>query len=1072
MTPRRSAHAARTPCPPRRCLLGLALAAALPSAASELAGPIVIDDGNHHTFADATVLHDGPGAALTVRGGPSHAHLHDSQVHVNGPASGVLVEDGGSARLTDTRLEVGGSGWALRASGAQSHLQASGVRISAAGPGANGLLGSHAGATLMADDLHLAGAGTLAHASGSGSMLHLANSTLAGSGRARLIASAGARLEISRSQLDLGAAQGGPGTGILASGDATVTLLDSEYRNGFIDIGSGARLEMRRVSADNDAGSLRLLGDAVRQQHSTALIENSHLRSRGDIAINVNRWGALQLTGSVVDSAPGTGSAALWLSSDSSRAAVTSSGISVRGDGRHAVEMHGGQLEVNASRITVSGGGGTAVRATGSTGSTRTALAVRGLEVALEGADSTGVLLGGSRVQADLQDLHIRGTGARSIGVAHVNTAALAPVHGLHLALAGSGAIGWRSYLTVAGDHWNRATLHDSRIDTPAGTALRLQGGHHALALVDSRINQAHPGGALLRVGDTVFTDGSRVAAGRYEVRAARSLLDGDIWVDSDSARLSLRLEDGTHWRGTLHGDARRHATALHSAHGSHWSLGGGSSVGTLQHAGVIDLPGAAGNGFGRLTVEGDYHGDNGLFGLATRLGGDDAPTDLLHIRGSASGSARLQVRNAGGAGAATAQGIRVVQVDGPSQATFQLQGRAVAGAYEYFLHHGSAGNPADGHWYLRSVLPGTPCEQDPQGPGCAVVPPVTPPVTPPVVPPVEPPIEPPIDRPDPLRPGDGVLRPEAGAWQANRAAALRMFEHTLHERAGDAPLPAASSTAPVAAGWARVQQRHHRQQRGVSLHERGRADVLHAGTDLARWGTQHGARVGVMVAHGNSRQHVRQPATGIAAQARLQGRAAGVYATWRAGGDGDARSYLDGWVQAARWQGSVQGEGLARERDGARGWLASMEAGHAFALSTRDSLALFVQPQVQLSANAVRARTALHHEANGTAVQWDDRRQWRSRLGVRVHGHARSGDTRVQPFAAVDWERRHGSGSALWMDHVQMGRVLPARVLRTRAGAQLQLRHGLSAWGELQLERGDAAWRGSSALLGLRYHW
>ncbi len=128
------------------------------------------------------------------------------------------------------------------------------------------------------------------------------------------------------------------------------------------------------------------------------------------------------------------------------------------------------------------------------------------------------------------------------------------------------------------------------------------------------------------------------------------------------------------------------------------------------------------------------------------------------------------------------------------SDAQFSLQGRAVAGAYDYFLFKGGVSTPDDGNWYLRSEY----------------VPPVDPPQPP--DPPIDPPqppdprstrrsrrnrrsthvtagaadrsavaagaadrstiaAEPPIDPPRPQ-----VERPEPAAYLANRSAALGMF--------------------------------------------------------------------------------------------------------------------------------------------------------------------------------------------------------------------------------------------------------------------------------------------------------
>jgi outer membrane autotransporter protein len=113
------------------------------------------------------------------------------------------------------------------------------------------------------------------------------------------------------------------------------------------------------------------------------------------------------------------------------------------------------------------------------------------------------------------------------------------------------------------------------------------------------------------------------------------------------------------------------------------------------------------------LTVTGDYTGNGGTVFLNTELNGDNSATDRLHIRGNSAGQSQLVVRNVGGSGAQTVEGIRVIEVDGNSGAEFALNGdyviegqqAVVGGAYAYTLHKNGVNTPNDGAWYLRSRL-------------------------------------------------------------------------------------------------------------------------------------------------------------------------------------------------------------------------------------------------------------------------------------------------------------------------------------------------------------------------------
>lgn len=131
----------------------------------------------------------------------------------------------------------------------------------------------------------------------------------------------------------------------------------------------------------------------------------------------------------------------------------------------------------------------------------------------------------------------------------------------------------------------------------------------------------------------------------------------------------------------------------------------------SLQNEGVVSLSdGTAGNVF---TVTGNYVGAGGTIVLDTVLGDDTSPTDLFRIQGDSLGAGILRIQNAGGGGAQTDNGIKVIDVTGASTGTFSLLGdyvhqgeqAVVGGAYAYKLYQGGTATPGDGDWYLRSQL-------------------------------------------------------------------------------------------------------------------------------------------------------------------------------------------------------------------------------------------------------------------------------------------------------------------------------------------------------------------------------
>ncbi len=101
------------------------------------------------------------------------------------------------------------------------------------------------------------------------------------------------------------------------------------------------------------------------------------------------------------------------------------------------------------------------------------------------------------------------------------------------------------------------------------------------------------------------------------------------------------------------------------------------------------------------LTINGNYTANDGLLVMHTVLGDDNSVTDKLIVKGDTSGSTRVMVNNAGGLGADTLEGIKIVEVDGLSEGVFSKEGRIVAGPYDYNVVKSDNQN-----WFLTSEIP------------------------------------------------------------------------------------------------------------------------------------------------------------------------------------------------------------------------------------------------------------------------------------------------------------------------------------------------------------------------------
>jgi outer membrane autotransporter protein len=213
---------------------------------------------------------------------------------------------------------------------------------------------------------------------------------------------------------------------------------------------------------------------------------------------------------------------------------------------------------------------------------------------------------------------------------------------------------------------------------------------------------------------DTITLDNTQASSiSRFTEWESIQLTNGSRFnLDSD-----LSLGDSGTTTGTLSIDSSSSLQAVSAVSSVTISPASSSALATVNNAGTINL--ATGRANHRLTINGNYTGNNGLLSLQTVLGNDHTATDRLIVNGGLiSGSSLLAVTNDGGAGGQTvADGILLVQASAGATSTsdaFRLQQRVRAGAYEYYLYKGGVSSGTGNSWYLRSSLP-TPMTPTPE---------------------------------------------------------------------------------------------------------------------------------------------------------------------------------------------------------------------------------------------------------------------------------------------------------------------------------------------------------------------
>lgn len=411
----------------------------------------------------------------------------------------------------------------------------------------------------------------------------------------------------------------------------------------------------------------------------------------------------------------------------------------------------------------------------------------------------------------------------------------------------------------------------------------------------------------------------------------------------------------------------------------------------SVFNAGRIDLTNGAPSAVDTFTIKGNYVGQNGVLSIDTILGSDNSPSDKLVIdTGTASGSTSVSVTNVGGAGAATnADGIMVVQAlngASTSQNAFSLNGRAAAGAYEYFLFKGGVTANTSENWYLRSTLvPGSgPPPVPGDNPGAPEIPqPGATPVQGDVVP---------------------LYRTEVPVYSALPPVAHHLALSTLgtfHERRGEQELLEADGYLP--ASWARTfgQDIDSKWRGTVAPGVDGKLFAIQAGQDILGRETSggHFDRFGLFFGYARASGDITGQALGwhdlAVGDLNVTGTSFGGYWTHI----GPRGWYLDTILMGTWFGGDASSnEGQTIDLDG-HGITASLEGGYLIALSESWTL----EPQAQL----IWQHLSLDDQADRySSISFDTDDAWTGRIGFRLQGKQETSIGKLRPYLKANlWQ-------------------------------------------------------------------
>ncbi|HGV3208582.1 TPA: autotransporter YcgH [Escherichia coli] len=428
------------------------------------------------------------------------------------------------------------------------------------------------------------------------------------------------------------------------------------------------------------------------------------------------------------------------------------------------------------------------------------------------------------------------------------------------------------------------------------------------------------------------------------------------------------------------------------------------------------------------LTVKGNYVGNNGQLNIRTVLGDDKSATDRLIVEGNTSGSTTVYVKNAGGSGAATLNGIELITVNGdesPADAFRQGDARIAAGAFEYQLKQQGK------NWYLTSYQSVN--EEDNSSEGNSES----------------------TETPTP------VLRPEAGSYVANLAAANTLFVMRLNDRAGETryidPVTEQERSSRL---WLRQIGGHNawRDSNG-QLRTTSHRYVSQLGADLLTGGftDSDSWRLGVMVGYARDYNSTHSSVSDYRSKGSVRGYSAGLYATWFADDISKKGAYIDAWAQYSWFKNSVKGDELAYESYSAKGATVSLEAGYGFALNKSFGLEAakytwIFQPQAQAIWMGVDHNA--HTEANGSRIENDANNNIQTRLGFRSFIRTQEknsgphGDD-FEPFVEMNWIH-NSKDFAVSMNGVKVEQDGARNLGEIKLGVNGNLNPAASVWGNV----------------------
>ncbi|WP_328592421.1 autotransporter outer membrane beta-barrel domain-containing protein [Yersinia rochesterensis] len=565
--------------------------------------------------------------------------------------------------------------------------------------------------------------------------------------------------------------------------------------------------------------------------------------------------------------------------------------------------------------------------------------------------------------------------------------------------------------------------------------------------LVLQGVNAAGTGG-ITNNNEMIFLDtkgefsheisgtGNITLHGGSEVRANATTSVSAVNIDNSS---KLTLLDSTVWRA---GNGFSNAGTLELNHLSRLS-------GNVNNSGVLTLSNqqyvtsyidghfnnrgsmvlnptatSAGN---NLIINGDYVGVQGSsVSLGAVLADDDSLTDQLTILGNSSGTSTLYLVNEKGHGAQTLLGLKLITVQGDSDAVFTQGNRISAGLYEYSLVK------KENDWYLDSH--------------------------------------------------SNQVRPEAASYATNLQAANTLFTLSLHDRAGETQYEdlVTGETRSISM-WMRNEGGRNKASMtdGQNKTSTNRY-VLQLGGDVLQVSSESLGKfnLGVMGGYANAQGQTYNSQKGYSSRNTITGYSTGMYGSWYANNREKGGLYADSWLQYNWFRNQVNGQDMAEEKYDSQGMTASLETGYDWLVNSWTTAhgirnTLWLQPHAQAIWMGVKADD--HTENTGSYVQGLGNNNVQTKLGLRAYLNGKSAldkdtERKFQPYVEANWvynTNQYGVRMDGVDDHIKGAR----NVGELKTGVEAKLTANLSIQGGISGQIGDNSYSDIAASLGGKFN-